>query len=132
MHDDLSQDCWSILNLAPDAEISDIHRAFEQLRLSYLPKDRDRTIPLSDDTKDQLQRLDRAFFEALDSKKIQSSSTFILPRATISDEYHHIKIVIGTITSLLKIIDHLNCILECCCCYLRFFVRQMRIRHCSL
>jgi hypothetical protein len=75
MHDDLSQDCWSILNLAPDAEISEIHRAFEQLRLSCLPKDRDRTAPLSDNTKERLQQLDRAFFLALESKNTKAALT---------------------------------------------------------
>ena len=74
MSDDLTEDCWKILNLAPGAEISEIHLAFEQLRLSYLPKDRDRTAPLSDDTKNHLQRLDRAFFQALDFKKTKSPS----------------------------------------------------------
>jgi hypothetical protein len=64
MHDDLSEDCWTILKLAPGAEILEIHRAFEQLRLSCLPKDRDRTAPLSDGTKERLQQLDRAFFQA--------------------------------------------------------------------
>jgi hypothetical protein len=73
MHDDLSEDCWDILNLPPGAEISEIHRAFEQLRLSCLPKDRDRTVPLGVETNERLQQLDRAFFQALETKKVKTS-----------------------------------------------------------
>lgn len=75
MHDDLSDDCWTILKLAPGAEILEIHRAFEQLRLSYLPRDRDRTAPLSDGTKERLQQLDRAFFQALETKNVKTTLT---------------------------------------------------------
>jgi hypothetical protein len=75
MHDDLSDDCWTILKLAPGAEILEIHRAFEQLRLSCLPRDRDRTVPLSDGTKERLQQLDRAFFQALETKNVKTSLT---------------------------------------------------------
>lgn len=81
MPDDLSEECWTILNLAPGAEISEIHRAFEQLRLSCLPKDRDRAAPLSDNTKKRLQQLDRAFFLALDSKKTRA----FLTNTTLTD-----------------------------------------------
>jgi hypothetical protein len=73
MLNDLSEDCWDILNLPPWAGIIEIHRAFEQLRLSCLPKDRDRSVPLSNDTKERLQQLDRAFFLALESKNVKTS-----------------------------------------------------------
>jgi hypothetical protein len=74
MLEDTPEDCWEILNLAPDVEVSDIHRAFEQLRLLCLPKDRDRAAPLSAETKARLQQLDRAFFLALDSKNTKFSA----------------------------------------------------------
>lgn len=82
MPDNVSEDCWTILNLSPGAELSEIHRAFEQLRLSYLPKDRDRTAPLSDSIQERLQQLDRAFFLAVDSKttKVALSNTTLTDR----------------------------------------------------
>lgn len=65
---DLTEDWWDILILSPHASVRDIHQAYETLRMSYLPIKRDRSIPVSPETSDQLQKLDRAFRQALDSK----------------------------------------------------------------
>jgi len=60
---------WEILRINQHASLPDIHRAYEELRLSYVPCSRDRSIPLSAETHERLQELDRAFRLALDSKK---------------------------------------------------------------
>lgn len=54
--------------LSPDASVRDIHQAYETLRMSYLPVKRDRSIPLSPEVTEQLQKLDRAFRGALDTQ----------------------------------------------------------------
>ena len=53
--------------LSPHASVRDIHQAYEKLRMSYLPIDRDRSIPISPEAQEQLQKLDRAFRIAVDS-----------------------------------------------------------------
>lgn len=64
------QHWWEILRISQHASIPDIHRAYETLRMSYLPANRDRSIPLSTDAHERLQALDRAFRLALESKKM--------------------------------------------------------------
>lgn len=65
---DLTEDWWDVLMLSPHASVRDIHQAYETLRMSYLPIKRDRSIPVSPEATEQLQKLDRAFRLALDSK----------------------------------------------------------------
>lgn len=60
---------WEILRVNQHASLPDIHRAYEELRLSYAPSSRDRSTPLSAETHERLQELDRAFHLALESKK---------------------------------------------------------------
>jgi hypothetical protein len=60
---------WEILHVNQHASLPDIHRAYEELRLSDVPSSRDRSIPLSAAANERLQELDRAFRLALDSKK---------------------------------------------------------------
>jgi preprotein translocase subunit Sec63 len=60
---------WEILRINQHASLPDIHRAYEELRMSYMPSSRDRSIPLSAETHERLQELDRAFRLALESKK---------------------------------------------------------------
>jgi DnaJ-class molecular chaperone len=60
---------WEILHISQHASTADIHRAYEELRMSYMPGNRDRSIPLSAEAHERLQELDRAFRLALDSKK---------------------------------------------------------------
>lgn len=64
----LSEEWWEILLISPHASLRDIHQAYETLRMSYLPINRDRSIPVSAEVSNQLQKLDRAFRMALDSK----------------------------------------------------------------
>ena len=61
--------------LSPHASVRDIHQAYETLRMSYLPIKRDRSIPVSPETTEQLQKLDRAFRLALDSKNPNAPPT---------------------------------------------------------
>lgn len=61
--------------LSPHASVRDIHQAYETLRMSYLPIKRDRSIPVSPETTEQLQKLDRAFRLALDSKNPSAPPT---------------------------------------------------------
>lgn len=63
------QSWWEILRISQHASIPDIHRAYETLRMSYMPIHRDRSIPLSAEANERLQELDRAFRLALESKK---------------------------------------------------------------
>ena len=63
------QHWWEILRISQQASIPDIHRAYETLRMTYMPSNRDRSIPLSVETNERLQELDRAFRLALESKK---------------------------------------------------------------
>jgi hypothetical protein len=72
---DLTEDWWDILMLSPHASVRDIHQAYEMLRMSYLPIKRDRSIPVSPETTEHLQKLDRAFRLALDSKNPNASLT---------------------------------------------------------
>lgn len=65
---DLTEDWWDVLILSPHASVRDINQAFETLRMSYLPIKRDRSIPISKEATEHLQKLDRAFRMALDSK----------------------------------------------------------------
>jgi hypothetical protein len=60
---------WEILRINQHASLPDIHRAYEEQRLSYVPGSRDRSVPLSAETHERLQELDRAFRLALESKK---------------------------------------------------------------
>jgi hypothetical protein len=66
---DLTEEWWDILIISPDASVRDIHQAYERLRMSHLPMNRDRSIPISAEATEQLQKLDRAFRMGLDSKK---------------------------------------------------------------
>jgi hypothetical protein len=66
--DDLTEEWWDVLMISPDASVRDIHQAYETLRMSYLPMNRDRSIPISAEATEQLQKLDRAFRLGLDSK----------------------------------------------------------------
>ena len=66
---DLTEEWWDILLISPDASVRDIHQAYERLRMSHLPMKRDRSIPISAEVSEQLQKLDRAFRLGLDSKK---------------------------------------------------------------
>jgi hypothetical protein len=66
--DDLTEEWWDVLMISPDASVRDIHQAYERLRMSYLPMNRDRSIPISAEATEQLQKLDRAFRLGLDSK----------------------------------------------------------------
>ena len=72
--DNLAEEWWDVLMLSPHASVRDIHQAFETLRMSYLPIKRDRSIPISPEATEQLQKLDRAFRMALDSKNPNASS----------------------------------------------------------
>ena len=65
---DITDEWWETLLISPHASVRDIHQAYETLRMSYLPINRDRSIPVSAEVSDQLQKLDRAFRMALDSK----------------------------------------------------------------
>lgn len=65
---DPTEDWWDVLMLSPHASARDIHQAYETLRMSYLPINRDRLIPVSREATEQLQKLDRAFRLALDNK----------------------------------------------------------------
>lgn len=60
---------WEVLRINQHASLPDIHRAYEEQRLSYVPGSRDRSTPLSAETHERLQELDRAFRLALESKK---------------------------------------------------------------
>lgn len=90
----ISEDWWDILMINQHASVRDIHQAYETLRMSHLPINRDRLIPLSQDATDQLQKLDRAFRIALDSKnsittplkKTKSSKTTKSPSQAPSNE----------------------------------------------
>ena len=64
----LAEEWWDVLMISPDASVRDIHQAYETLRMSYLPLQRDRSIPISAEATEQLQNLDRAFRSGLDSK----------------------------------------------------------------
>ncbi len=66
--DDLTEEWWDILRISPDASVREIHQSYETLRMSYLPLKRDRSIPISAEVTEQLQKLDRAFRSGLDSK----------------------------------------------------------------
>lgn len=65
----VDQSWWEILRINQHSTIPDIHRAYETLRMSYMPIHRDRSIPLSAEANERLQELDRAFRLALESKK---------------------------------------------------------------
>jgi hypothetical protein len=67
--ENLAEEWWDILMISPDASVRDIHQAYERLRMSHLPMNRDRSIPISAEVTEQLQKLDRAFRSGLDSKK---------------------------------------------------------------
>ena len=69
---DLTEDWWEILKISPNASVRDIHQAFEILRLSHLPINRDRSRPLSADATEQLKKIDRAFRLALDQNSQKS------------------------------------------------------------
>jgi TPR repeat protein len=69
---DLTEDWWDILKISPNASVRDIHQAFEILRLSHLPINRDRLRPLSADATEQLKKIDRAFRLALDQNNQKS------------------------------------------------------------
>ena len=87
--------------LSPHASVRDIHQAYETLRMSYLPINRDRPIPISPKASEQLQKLDRTFRIALDSKNPNATrsiktaskqSSKAAPRAPSSqkDPFHSI------------------------------------------
>jgi len=63
----LNETWCDVLLLSPNASVKDIHQAYEKLRMSYLPIDRDRSIPISPEADEQLQKLDRAFRIAVDT-----------------------------------------------------------------
>ena len=65
----VDQSWWEILRISQHATIPDIHRAYETLRLSYMPINRDRSVPISSEANERLQELDRAFRLAVESKK---------------------------------------------------------------
>jgi hypothetical protein len=65
--ENLTENWCDVLMLSPHASVRDIHQAYEKLRMSYLPIDRDRSIPISPEAEEQLQKLDRAFRIAVDS-----------------------------------------------------------------
>jgi hypothetical protein len=67
--ENVAEEWWDILMISPDASVRDIHQAYERIRMSYLPMNRDRSIPISAEATEQLQKLDRAFRLGLDSKK---------------------------------------------------------------
>jgi hypothetical protein len=67
--ENVAEEWWDILMISPDASMRDIHQAYERLRMSHLPMNRDRSIPISAEASEQLQKLDRAFRSGLDSKK---------------------------------------------------------------
>jgi hypothetical protein len=64
-----AQQWWEILRISQRASIPDIHHAYETLRMSYMPINRDRSISISSEANERLQELDRAFRLALESKK---------------------------------------------------------------
>lgn len=64
-----AQQWWEILRISQHASIPDIHHAYETLRMSYMPINRDRSIPIGSEANERLQELDRAFRLALESKK---------------------------------------------------------------
>jgi hypothetical protein len=65
---DRTEAWWDILMISQHASVRDIHQAYETLRMSYLPINRDRSAQMSTATAEQLQKLDRAFRLALDKK----------------------------------------------------------------
>jgi hypothetical protein len=63
------QQWWEILRISQHASVPEIHHAYETLRMSYMPINRDRSIPINSEANERLQELDRAFRLALESKK---------------------------------------------------------------
>lgn len=90
----MTEDWWEVLTLSSDASVRDIHQAYETLRMSYLPINRDRSHPLSEATTKQLQKIDRAFRLALDKK----SHKGILAKPPIEAAASLIPIVASTLT----------------------------------
>lgn len=70
----VSEDWWDVLIISQHATLRDIHLAYETLRMSYLPINRDRSMPVSPEATEQLQKLDRAFRLALDSNTPDTTS----------------------------------------------------------